>query len=67
MLKKQLTDADRNCIRGIKCLAPGDFKTVRKRFAYYAEHELSHKMMIKQLQIESTIKFADKKNQRIGF
>jgi GTPase SAR1 family protein len=67
MLKKKLTEADRKCIRGINRLAPGDFKTVRKRFAYYDRHELNHKMMIKQLQIESTIKSADNKNQRIGF
>ena len=67
LLKKKVTEADRKSIRDIRLLTPGDFKTVRKRFAYYAEDELNHKIMIKQLQIESTIKSAENKNQRIGF
>jgi SpoVK/Ycf46/Vps4 family AAA+-type ATPase len=67
MLKSKLTVRDRKSIMSLKRLSPGDFKTVRKRFAYYAGHELNHKMLIKQLQFESTIKRTDKGNQRIGF
>jgi transitional endoplasmic reticulum ATPase len=67
MLGTKLSIRDRRKLTTIKNLAPGDFKTVQKQFAYYPKYELSHKRLIGKLAEESLIKKEVTSNRRIGF
>lgn len=48
-------------------LAPGDFRTVRDRYAFFPAEELSHEMLIGALQEEAAIKDVQKGSRPIGF
>jgi hypothetical protein len=48
-------------------LAPGDFKIVRDRFAFYPARELSHGMLIAALAAEARIKKVHSGTKTIGF
>ncbi len=51
----------------IRFLAPGDFKTIQKRLAFYQEHDLSHKKIIEQLEAEVKAKTTYPRKWAIGF
>jgi transitional endoplasmic reticulum ATPase len=48
-------------------LSPGDFKTVRDRYAFFPSEELSHEMLLNALKEESSIKDIHKGSKPIGF
>lgn len=51
----------------IKNLTPGDFKTVRNRFAFYLKDELEHRVFVEALEEEAVIKDIHKGIRYIGF
>lgn len=62
-----VTELDRQAIKGIAMLSPGDFKTVRDRFSFYPEDEISNNILINALQEESRIKTIHLDKRAIGF
>ena len=48
-------------------LSPGDFKTVRDRYAFFPSEELSHELLFQALKEESKIKDIQKGIKPIGF
>jgi SpoVK/Ycf46/Vps4 family AAA+-type ATPase len=62
-----LDRASRAALGQITHLAPGDFKIVRDRFAFYPARELSHGMLIAALAAEARIKKVHSGTKTIGF
>ena len=56
-----------NQLRKIEDLSPGDFKTVRDRFKFHSQKELSHQMLLQALSEEANIKNSHKMKRAIGF
>jgi SpoVK/Ycf46/Vps4 family AAA+-type ATPase len=54
-------------LRRIENLAPGDFKTVRDRFAFYPQEELGHQVFVEALTEEAEIKYNHNNKRCIGF
>ena len=48
-------------------LAPGDFKTVHNKYAFYPGTELNNRLLIKALEEESRIKNLNASRTKIGF
>ena len=71
MLQSMLADPidaeHRRRLEKIRYLAPGDFKTVRKRFAFHPQHGLSHENLIEKLEEEAKIKSTHMGSRVIGF
>ena len=57
----------RSALKNIPNLTPGDFKTVRDRFAFYTPEELSHQVLLEALEDESRIKNEHNNEPKIGF
>ncbi|MEW6078316.1 MAG: AAA family ATPase [Thermodesulfobacteriota bacterium] len=51
----------------LRCLAPGDFKIVRDRFAFYPKDRVTPAMLIEALRQEADIKQKQSGNKTIGF
>ena len=71
-LLKSLTDSvldpeSEAILKGIANLAPGDFKTVRDRFAFYPKEGLTPKILIEALKNEAEVKKVFNKGASIGF
>ncbi len=67
-LIKTPIDADMiKSLRRIENLAPGDFKTVRDRFAFYPQEELGHQVFVEALAEEAEIKNIHNNKRCIGF
>ena len=67
-LIKTPIDADMiKSLRQIENLAPGDFKTVRDRFAFYPQEELGHQIFVEALAEEAEIKYNHNNKRCIGF
>ena len=54
-------------LKGIANLAPGDFKTVRDRFAFYPKEGLTPEILIEALKNEADVKKVFNKGSSIGF
>ncbi|MCX5831354.1 MAG: AAA family ATPase [Deltaproteobacteria bacterium] len=65
--KEQLKQTSENDLRGIKDLAPGDFRIVKDRYAILPGVDITPEAMIKALLEESRIKDAHRGHNRIGF
>jgi SpoVK/Ycf46/Vps4 family AAA+-type ATPase len=48
-------------------LAPGDFKVVRDRYAFYPKNEINHKVLIEALETEADLKNSHSNEKPIGF
>ncbi len=51
----------------VRLLAPGDFKVVRDRYAFYPRNEIDHKGLIKALESEARLKSSHNNEKPIGF
>ena len=61
---------DRELILKLKYLvnlAPGEFKVVRDRYAFFPRNEISHEALINALKAESDLKNIRNKEKPIGF
>jgi AAA+ superfamily predicted ATPase len=67
LLESSLDKKSRIALKGIPCLTPGDFKTVRDRFSFYPTEKLSHEMLLEALADESRIKNEHNNEPKIGF
>ncbi|MFC1881804.1 AAA family ATPase [Thermodesulfobacteriota bacterium] len=67
LISSPLNDKIRNQLRQIEDLSPGDFKTVRNRFQFHPQKELSHQILLQALSEESHIKNSHKGKRSIGF
>jgi SpoVK/Ycf46/Vps4 family AAA+-type ATPase len=67
MIKAPLNEKHHKRIARIKYLAPGDFNTVRKAYAYRQKHQLSHEKLINALEEESRLKSVHQGPRAIGF
>ena len=54
-------------LRRLKNLAPGDFKVVRDRYAFYPENEINHHVLIEALKAEADLKNILNNEKPIGF
>ena len=54
-------------LRKLSNLAPGDFKVVRDRYAFYPKIEISHKVLIEALEVEADLKNSHNNEKQIGF
>jgi len=54
-------------LRRIENLTPGDFKTVRDRFAFYPQEGLGHQVFVEALAEEAEIKNIYNNKRCIGF
>ena len=71
-LLKGLTDGlldpeSEGILRGIPNLSPGDFKTVRDRFAFYPKEGLTPQILVEALKNEADVKKIFNKGCSIGF
>jgi hypothetical protein len=67
LLEDSFDEKYRAVLKGIPCLTPGDFKTIRDRFTFYPGEELSHEMLLEALADESRIKNEHNSEPKIGF
>jgi hypothetical protein len=67
LLDSPLDGKSRAALKNIPNLTPGDFKTVRDRFAFYPAEDLSHELLLEALEEESRIKNERGCRVRIGF
>jgi SpoVK/Ycf46/Vps4 family AAA+-type ATPase len=67
LIDSPLDNKYRTALKNIPHLTPGDFKTVRDRFAFYSPKELSHEMLLEALKEESRIKKVYRNQSKIGF
>jgi len=64
----ELSDAAEAALRGLTCLAPGDFRVVRDRFAFLPSAEVTPARLVAALAEESRIKAAHAgRDRKIGF
>ena len=57
----------RSTLSGLLNLAPGDFRTVRSRFAFYPRKSLNHNLLVETLKEESEFKRLHKNDKPVGF
>ena len=67
MVKLQLDSENESRLRRIANLSPGDFKTVRARYAYYTKRALKHQAFIAALEEEARVKKVHSGGNAIGF
>lgn len=67
LIQKPLSVTEEKVLMKIKKLAPGDFKAIRLKYAFYPKDELCHDRFILGLKAESDIKLARSGDTRIGF
>ncbi len=54
-------------LKGINHLTPGDFKTVKDRYAFYRKKKLTHQTLVQALAEEARIKKIHRGETAIGF
>jgi len=62
-----LNPANREKIRQIHNLTPGDFKVVQDRYSFYPTEDIDHSMLIEVLQEEAEIKALHHLKKKVGF
>jgi transitional endoplasmic reticulum ATPase len=62
-----LDQAGNGNIRRLINLAPGDFKVVRDRYAFYPKNEINHQALIEALEAEANLKNNNSNERKIGF
>jgi len=67
MISQALSTADQALLMAQPCLAPGDFKVVRERFAFTPAEAISPEALIRALIEEAKIKMASGEKKVIGF
>lgn len=67
LINKPIDTQTRASLQTIKNLTPGDFKTVRDRFAFFQRKELSHEIFLKALREEVDVKEVVSHKKSIGF
>ena len=67
MVKLQLDRENENRLRRIANLSPGDFKTVRDRYAFYPKRGLKHQAFIAALEEEARLNKIHAGGNAIGF
>ncbi len=67
LISKSLDDFTTKTLKGLSGLAPGDFKTVRDRFAFRNKRDLSHKDLVMALADEARLKTSHAGVKNIGF
>jgi len=67
LTKASLNQAQEHQLSGLVDLAPGDFKTVQNKYAFYPDSELNNGLLINALKEESRIKNLNTGNRKIGF
>ena len=67
LINSPIQETSTNLLSRISDLAPGDFKIVRDRYAFYPEEELCHELLIQSLAEESKIKNNQQGLKTIGF
>jgi hypothetical protein len=67
LIDSPLDNKYRTALKNIPHLTPGDFKTVRDRFAFYPREDLNHELLLEALEEESRIKSDRGKCRKIGF
>ena len=67
LINTHQSDNIKQILRQIVGLSPGDFKTVRDRYAFYSPEELNHQILVQALCDEVRIKNAQKGQRDIGF
>ena len=67
LLERPINNNTQASLKKIKNLTPGDFKTVRDRFAFFPKKELAHELFIDALKEEVTIKNTSYSQKSIGF
>ena len=67
LINTHQSDNIKQTLRQIVGLSPGDFKTIRDRYAFYSPEELKHQILVQALSDEVRIKNAQKGQKDIGF
>ena len=67
LIKSPLDRETEDGLRGISDLSPGDFKTVRDRYAFYPKRGLKHQNLVRALEEETRVKKIHRGGNSIGF
>ncbi len=67
LVKAPFGAEEASALKGLANLAPGDFKTVRDRFAFHPQTALSHRVFVEALAEEARVKAAHSRKHPIGF
>ncbi len=67
LVKPPLNREDEGRLRGISDLCPGDFKTVRDRYAFHPKGGLEHQTLVSALEDEVRVKKIHRGGNPIGF
>jgi hypothetical protein len=67
LIHKSLDAFTTKAIKGLSGLAPGDFKTVRDRFAFRNKKDITHKAAVSALADEARLKSSHAGLKNIGF
>ena len=67
LLGSTLSEEERESLKGIANLAPGDFKSVRDRFCFYPKDKITNTSLIYTLKVESQLKDKNIGKKKIGF
>ena len=67
LIKSPLDRENEDRLRGISDLSPGDFKTVRDRYAFYPKRGLKHQTIVRALEEEARVKKIHRGGNSIGF
>ena len=67
LINAPMARAAEKALQKVNNLTPGDFRTVRDRYAFFPSEEISHDLLLCALQEEASIKDVQKGSRRIGF
>jgi len=67
LIKSPLDKENEDRLRGISDLSPGDFKTVRDRYAFHPKRGLKHQALVRGLEDEARVKKIHRGGNSIGF
>jgi SpoVK/Ycf46/Vps4 family AAA+-type ATPase len=67
LTREALAPAHTDKLNRLVNLAPGDFKVVRDRYAFYPDDEIGHTVLIEALETEADLKNIHNKEKHIGF
>jgi SpoVK/Ycf46/Vps4 family AAA+-type ATPase len=67
LIPKSLDDVTTKLIKSLSGLTPGDFKSVRDRFAFKNKKDITHKALVEALADEARIKMSHAGLKNIGF
>ena len=67
LIGKPVDDFTVKALRGLSGLAPGDFKSVRDKFAFRNKKDITHKALVEALADEAKVKAIHAGQKSIGF